>query len=223
MNDRPPPGRPEADRPPRGAGTAGVSGARRIGLLGGTFDPVHNAHLALARAARSALALDGLRWIPAGRPWQKDRAVTPAANREAMVRLAIEDEPGDVLDRREIESAGPSYTLDTVQALAAAEPGTEWVLVIGQDQYAGLHGWIGWQELLGRTTLAVANRPGVARPVEPEVLRFPHRIVALPMLDIASTTIRRRVASGADISELVPPGVAGYIDRHALYRAASGS
>ncbi len=226
MNDRPPPGRPEADRPPRGAGAAGVSGGRRIGLLGGTFDPVHNAHLALARAARSALALDGLRWIPAGRPWQKDRAVTPAVHREAMVRLAIEDEPGDVLDRREIERAGPSYTLDTVQALAAAEPGTDWVLVIGQDQYARLHTWHDWPRLLGLVTLAVAARPGPpglrdAGLPAPEVQALGPRVLRLPMppLDISSTAIRRLAAAGGDLSQLVPPKVARYIDLQGLYRA----
>ncbi|ODV11598.1 MAG: nicotinate (nicotinamide) nucleotide adenylyltransferase [Rubrivivax sp. SCN 70-15] len=196
---------------------------KRIGLFGGTFDPVHNAHLALARSALADLNLDEVRWVPAGRPWQKARQLTEAAHREAMVRLAIAGEPRFVLDRIEIERPGPSYTLDTVRELQAREPGNEWFLIIGQDQYAGLHGWVGWQELLGRTVLAVANRPGVARAADPEVLRFPHRSVALPMLDIASTEIRRRVASAADVSELVPPEVAGYIDRHALYRAASGS
>jgi nicotinate-nucleotide adenylyltransferase len=196
---------------------------KRIGLFGGTFDPVHNAHLALARSALADLKLEEVRWIPAGRPWQKARALTDAGHREAMVRLAIAGEPRFVLDRIEIERPGPSYTLDTVRALQAREPGNEWFLIIGQDQHAGLHGWVGWQELLGRTVLAVANRPGVVRAADPEVQRFPHRSVVLPMLDIASTEIRRRVASGVDISELVPPEVAGYIDRHALYRAASGS
>lgn len=196
---------------------------KRIGLFGGTFDPVHNAHLALARSALADLKLDEVRWVPAGRPWQKARQLTDAVHREAMVRLAIAGEPRFVLDRIEIERPGPSYTLDTVRELQAREPGNEWFLIIGQDQHAGLHGWVGWQELLGRTVLAVANRPGVARAADVEVQRFPHRSVALPMLDIASTEIRRRVASGADISELVPPEVAGYIDRHALYRAASGS
>jgi nicotinate-nucleotide adenylyltransferase len=226
------PGRPKADAPldrvaghagPLGADATGVSGARRIGLFGGTFDPVHNAHLALARSALVDLKLDEVRWVPAGQPWQKARHLTDAAHREAMVGLAIAGEPRFVLDRAEIERAGPSYTLDTVRELQAREPGNEWFLIIGQDQYAGLHGWNGWQELLGRVVLAVANRPGAALPVDPEVLRFPHRSVPLPMLDIASTAIRRRVAAGADISELVPPQVAGYIDRHALYRAASGS
>ena len=192
---------------------------RRVGLLGGTFDPVHNAHVALGHAALAALALDEVRWIPTGQPWQKDRTVTPARHREAMVRLAIAGEPRFLLDRIEIERAGPSFTLDTVQALAAAEPATDWVLVIGQDQYAGLHTWHDWPRLLGLVTLAVANRPGPPREPAPEVQACAHRMLPLPMLDISSTEIRRRVAQGRDIAQLVPPQVARYIDLQGLYRA----
>ncbi len=193
---------------------------KRLGLFGGSFDPVHNAHVALARAALHDLDLAEVRWVPAGQPWQKERPVSAAVHREAMLRLAIGDEPRFVLDRIELEREGPSFTLDTVRALQAAMPGCEWFLLIGQDQYAGLHTWKDWQELLARVTLAVANRPGAAPAVHPEVLRFPHRSVPLPMLDISATDIRRRVAQGRDISTLVPAAVAGYIEHNALYRAA---
>jgi len=192
---------------------------RRVGLLGGTFDPVHSAHVALAHAALDGLGLDEVRWIPAGRPWQKGR-ISPAVHREAMVRLAIEGEPRFTLDRLEIEREGASYTLDTVRVLQQREPDTAWFLIIGQDQYAGLHTWGNWQELLARVTLAVANRPGVAAAVHPDVLACPHRAVPLPMLDISSTDIRARVAAGQAISGLVPPGVARYIETHRLYGAA---
>lgn len=193
---------------------------RRAALFGGSFDPVHNAHVALAQAALRELKLDEVRWVPSGNPWQKlaARALTPAAHREAMVRLAIADEARFVLDRCEIERPGPSYTLDTVRELQAREPGMQWFLLIGQDQYANLHTWAHWTELLQRVVLAVANRPGVLKPVAPEVLRFPHRAVPLPMLDIAATDIRARVVAGQDITPLVPPEVARYIDQHGLYR-----
>jgi nicotinate-nucleotide adenylyltransferase len=196
---------------------------RRIGLFGGSFDPVHDAHVALAEAALAELRLDQVRWIPAGQPWQKDRAITAAAHREAMVRLAIQHEPRFVLDRIELDRAGASYTLDTVQTLAAALPGTQWFLLIGQDQYVALHTWRNWQTLLGLVVLAVANRPGPARQPHPDVLQFPHRMVPLPMLDISSTDIRQRTANGRDISELVPLEVARYIETHALYRATPRS
>jgi nicotinate-nucleotide adenylyltransferase len=192
--------------------------ARKIGLFGGTFDPPHTAHVALATLALRELALDELRWIPAGEPWQKARVITPAAHREAMVRLAMGEEPRFALERCEILRRGPSYTLDTVRAMQAAEPGALWFLIIGQDQYAGLHTWRDWRELLGLVTLAVANRPGPPQAPHADVLAFSHRAVPLPMLDIASTDIRARVAAGQDISSLVPDGVARYIEAHHLYQ-----
>jgi nicotinate-nucleotide adenylyltransferase len=192
---------------------------RRVGIFGGTFDPVHNAHVALAHAALGALQLDEVRWIPTGESWHKDRAATPAEHRVAMVLLAMPGEARFTMSRIEIERAGPSYTLDTVRALAAAEPATEWVLLIGADQYAALHTWRDWRTLLGLVTLAVANRPGAERAPHPDVQAHPHRAVPLPMLDISSTQIRLLVNRGADISQLVPPQVARYIETHRLYRS----
>ena len=192
---------------------------RRIGIFGGTFDPVHNAHLELARTALAALRLDEVIWIPAGQPWQKARRISDGAHREAMVRLAIDGEPRFVLDRRELAAQGPSFTLNSVRALQAVQTAATWFLLIGQDQYAGLHTWQGWQELLDRVVLAVANRPGVLAPVHADVLRRAHDAVPLPMLDISSTAIRRRVAAGQAIDHWVPPAVARYIDQHALYRS----
>ncbi len=194
----------------------------RIGLFGGTFDPPHNAHVALAALALQELALDELRWIPAGQPWQKTRAITPAAQREAMVRLAMAGEPRFVLERCELRRQGASFTLDTVRELQAARSGAEWFLIIGQDQYANLHTWRDWRELLARVTLAVANRPGVAIEPHPDVRAAAQRIVPLPMLDIASTDIRARVAAGQDIGTLVPASVARYIEANHLYHAPPG-
>jgi nicotinate-nucleotide adenylyltransferase len=196
---------------------------RRAGLFGGSFDPVHNAHVALAHAALSALRLNEVRWVPTGQPWQKLRRITEAEHRLAMVQLAIADEPRFLLDRIEVDREGPSYTLDTVRTLHAAQPQTEWVLIIGQDQYAALHTWRDWQTLLSLVMLAVANRPGeLPRPHE-DVLRHPHQVVPLNMLDISATDIRQRVSRGADIQHLVPPEVARYIETHGLYRSPPGS
>jgi nicotinate-nucleotide adenylyltransferase len=191
--------------------------ARRIGLFGGTFDPPHNAHVALARAALDALQLDELRWIPAGQPWQKARAITPAVHREAMVRAAIAGEPRFVLERCELERSGPSYMVDTVRELQARAPQAQWFLVLGADQIAGLHTWHDWRALLGMVTLAVANRPGEHPPLNPEVQRRVPRVVPLPLIDVSATEIRARRARGLPIDSMVPPAVAGYIETHALY------
>jgi nicotinate-nucleotide adenylyltransferase len=191
---------------------------KRVGVFGGSFDPVHDAHVALATLALEQLQLDEVRWIPVCKSSQKARKLAPAADRETMVRLAIAGEPRFVLDRVELRRGGVSYTLDTVRELAAAEPGNEWVLILGQDQYAALHTWRDWRELVSRVTLAVANRPDAVAAINPQIAGVPHQMVQLPMMDISSTEIRRRVAAGESIASLVPAAVASYIERHGLYR-----
>jgi nicotinate-nucleotide adenylyltransferase len=190
---------------------------KRVGLFGGSFDPVHNAHLALARTALEQLRLDEVRWIPVGQPWQKTRELAAASDREAMVRLAIAGEPRFVLDRIELRRRGVSFTLDTVRELAAADPEDERVLILGQDQYASLHTWRDWRELLGLVTLAIANRPGAVLVVNPQIAQVAHQTVLLPMMDVSSTEIRRRVAAGESIADLVPEAVARYIEQRRLY------
>jgi nicotinate-nucleotide adenylyltransferase len=211
---------------------------RRIGLFGGTFDPPHRAHVALAHAALEALALDELRWVPAGQPWQKTRRITPADHRLAMLHLAIGDEPRFALERCEIDREGPSYTVDTVQQLgaqdgASADAPTQWFLLIGQDQLARLHTWHRWHELPGRVTLAVAARPGVVDAADPAVLAAwaaqtsgshaghpgpPWASVPLPPMAISATQVRARAALGLPLDDLVPTAVARYIEQHHLYR-----
>jgi nicotinate-nucleotide adenylyltransferase len=205
------------ERPER----ARLSSPERIGLLGGSFDPPHLAHLALARLAREHLALDELRWIPAGQPWQKaHRRLAPAADREAMVRLLLRGEDRFVVDRCEIERAGPTYTVDTVRDIAAAHPDAELFLILGQDQFGRLDTWRDWQALVSDVTLAVAARDGL-QPQPPQALRdAPLRLRRLPLppLPIASSGIRDALAQGHDVTSLVGPDVAGYIATHHLYR-----
>jgi nicotinate-nucleotide adenylyltransferase len=196
---------------------------QRIALFGGSFDPVHNAHLALARHARDELQLDELRWVPAGNPWQKKGQVTAAEHRLAMLRLAIDGEPRFAIESCEMKRAGPSYTLDTVRELQAATPDAQWFLVIGQDQYRNLHTWFGVQQLLQLVTLAVAQRPGSAGDGDARVQAAPRVTLALPAIDISATGIRARVAAGQDVSSLVPPAVAQYIRQHRLYQGTAGS
>lgn len=194
---------------------------RRIGLLGGSFDPVHNGHLVLARCALDQLKLDELRWLPAGQPWQKeDRVLAAPVHRREMVRLAIHGEKRYVLDPREMQREGPSYTIDTVRSMHATDPGAEIVLIIGADQYEGLPTWHEWRELLASVTLAVAARHG--QPVRPrgEMVAVWHRmeLLAMPEVPLSSTDIRERLARGEPIGGMVPDAVARYIAQHKLYR-----
>lgn len=182
-----------------------------IGLFGGSFNPPHLGHLALARAARAQLGLAELRWLPAGQPWQKaGTPLAPADDRAAMVAALIAGEPGMVLDDIELRRAGPSYTIDTVEALAAAQPAARWWLILGQDQHARLPTWHRAPELLARVHLAVAARDGVA-PLGETAL-------AMPRTDISATAVRAAVARGVDITPLVGAAVARYIEEHHLYR-----
>ena len=197
--------------------------ARRIGLLGGSFDPPHRAHLALGRLAMQQLALDELRWLPAGAPWQKaGRQMAPGAHRAAMLAALLHGERGQVIDTRELARSGPTYTIDTVRELQAEMPGADWYFILGQDQYGRFDTWRDWPELLQRLTLAVAGRAGTA-PAPPAALAaVPHRVVALPLPrhDIAASDIRNQLAAGATgaaLAPLVGPAVAGYIDQHQPY------
>lgn len=199
--------------------------------MGGSFDPVHQAHVALADLALRTLALDEVRWVPAGQPWQKARQLAPAAHRLAMVRAATAHQPRFVVDDTELRRSGPSYTLDTVEALQAAQPDADWWLIIGQDQCANLPTWRGWQALLQRASLAVSGRGDQPLAVpeavsaalaEPSAAAQPRlQPLNLPPMSVSSTAIRHHLSAGGSPLELTPglvaPAVASYIADHHLY------
>jgi nicotinate-nucleotide adenylyltransferase len=199
---------------------------RRIGILGGTFDPPHLAHLAIAEEAREALGLERVVFVPAGQPWQKaDRDVTPGPVRLAMVDLAIAGNPSFAVDHSEIDRAGPSYTVDTLAGFAAREPaGTELWFILSAEALEGLATWRDPDRVVALAHLCVVPRGRAAGDsVAAFLARFPgaaRSLVVLdrPRLDLSSTEIRERVRAGRSIRYLVPDGVADLVTRYALYR-----
>jgi nicotinate-nucleotide adenylyltransferase len=194
----------------------------RLGVLGGTFDPVHVGHLALARAARDRLALDEVLLVPAGHPWRKaDREIAPAEHRLAMLRLAVAGEPAFTVSTLELEREGPSYTADTLEALAAGQPDAELFFIAGEDALADLPNWERPRRIIELAKLAVARREDSAGGARDAIPGLRERIVWLemPLVEVSASEVRRRVRTGEPIAGMVPPAVEAYIREKGLYRA----
>jgi len=206
--------------PPRSRSGAG---ARRLGVLGGTFDPPHLGHLALAEWARAELGLERVLFVPAAAPPHKRRALTPLARRLAMTRLAVRGNPAFAVSTLEARRAGPSYTVDTLRALAAREPDAELWLLLGADTFAALGTWREPRAIVRLARLAVAARPGVPRPRPPAWMRGGLGVRAFdnPGLAVSSSALRARVRAGRGVRYLVPDAVARFIAAHGLYRAGA--
>lgn len=196
-----------------GAGPVGVA---RLGVFGGTFDPPHVGHVVAASEARHQLGLDKVLMVVANRPWQKvgSRELTPAADRLAMAVAAVAGVSGVEVSSIEVDRGGPTYTIDTLTALADHHPATELVLILGADAAAGLEGWHRADEVRQRCRLAVLARAG-APATAPE--GWEHDVVAMPRLDVSSTEVRRRVAEGRPIDGMVPPAVVRVLRERDLY------
>jgi len=198
----------------------------KVGILGGTFDPVHNAHLAIVDEARLQLELDEVVFVPAGQPWMKsDRVITAAEHRVAMLRLAIADKYGFRLSTMEIDRPGPSYTVDTLKKLSNEFVElAELFFIIGWDSLPYLPRWKEPEHIIELCHLVALPRPGYSLPdldaLDKKVPGLLRRIIILerPQIDISATEIRERVAKGLDISKLVPQAVAEYIREKGLYR-----
>jgi nicotinate-nucleotide adenylyltransferase len=189
----------------------------RIGIFGGTFDPIHTAHLEVAESVRQALGLDRMLLVVANQPWQKEdgRTLTPAEDRYAMVEAAVEGRPGLEPCRLEIDRGGPSYTIDTVRQLRESYPGAELIVVVGSDVVPGLTTWREEPALRDEVTLAVVGRPGVPRVVPPPGWRAVN--VPVAPFDVSSTELRRRLEAGGAVEGLVPEAVVRCIRQRGLY------
>ena len=194
----------------------------RLGVFGGAFDPPHIAHVALVQTAIAQLGLDAVRVLPTGQAWHKPRALTDATHRLAMAQLAFGDLPGMVLDRREIDRTGPSFTVETLRELQAEQADAQFFLIIGADQAHAFTTWHCWPEILQLAIISVADRAcaiGEFKPFEAEK-SDPSRFwrLTMPELDISSTGIRNRIAAQQSVSTLVCEAVARYIADHHLYQ-----
>lgn len=196
--------------------------AKRIGVFGGAFDPPHKAHFVLAQVAVAELQLDELRIIPTGQAWHKVRTLTPARHRLAMARLAFSDLPQAVIDPRETERTGPSYTVDTLREFKGNWPNAKLFLIIGDDQAKALPTWHNFQEILQLATICVAARGSLVE-IAPKFVTFQaqeSRLIRLTMspMAVSATDIRATVAAHQSVLPLVFEPVARYIDQHHLYQ-----
>ena len=189
----------------------------RIGLIGGTFDPPHVAHMVVAEAAFHQLDLHQVRFLPAGSPWQKEgTAVTAARHRWGMTVATTSDIPYLQADDTEIARSGSSYTIDTLTDLASATP----TLILGADAAARIRSWYRAEEVLERARIAVAPRPGTTRHAVEGAVGGPVEWLDIPPLAISGTDLRRRAAAGHSLRFLVREPVRDYIGAHRLYVAS---
>jgi len=186
----------------------------RTGIFGGTFDPIHIAHLHAGETALHAADLDRVLFMPAGEPWQKgDRSLTSAADRLEMTRLAIEGVDGFEIDDREIDRDGPTYTIDTLHTFPAEE---ELFLILGADAAVGLPTWHRWEAVVQRAGVLVVPRPGTPLNLILETMPTA-KVLDMAALDISSTAIRTMAAQGRPFRFLVPPTVHRLIEGNGLY------
>ncbi|MEX2246335.1 MAG: nicotinate-nucleotide adenylyltransferase [Dehalococcoidia bacterium] len=194
----------------------------RVGLLGGTFDPVHNGHLSLAEHAMTGLRLDEMLFVPAGEPWRKGhREITAGEHRLAMLRLAIEGSDAFGICDIELRRPGPTYTADTVEELAGERLDDEFWFVLGADALADIPHWHEPERIVRHAKLGVAARAGEdLMAAVGAVPQFTGRIEVfeMPRVDISSTDVRIWVASGRSVAGMVPPAVEAYIRERGLYR-----
>lgn len=200
----------------------------RIGIMGGTFDPVHNGHLVIAKSVAEQLDLDRVLFIPAGNPNFKQRQkLAPAADRAHMVALAIEGEALFELDLCEVERLGVTYTADTLEELTRRYEGAQLFFIMGTDSAITLPDWRRAADVARLCTIVVAKRPGqstqhvrdalAASPIDFDIV-----YLDVPQVDVSSTQLREQIAQGQDVSDMIPPSVATFLVETGLYQSMKG-
>jgi len=195
---------------------------RRLGVMGGTLDPIHYGHLVTAEEALVQFALDEVVFVPTGKPWMKlERNVSPAEDRYLMTVIATASNPRFRVSRVEIDRDGPTYTVDTLRTLAAENPDAELYFITGADAMLEIFEWKDTDEVLALAHFIAATRPGYDLTLFEAKTPTQHpnvSVMNIPALAISSTDVRERVHAGRPIRYLVPEGVKSYIEKAALYR-----
>lgn len=194
---------------------------RKIGVMGGTFDPIHHGHLVAASEVADRFGLDEVLFVPTGQPWQKaDRKVSPAEDRYLMTVIATASNPRFATSRVDIDRGGPTYTIDTLTDLRAQHEDAEFYFITGADALTQIVTWRDWAEMFDLAHFVGVTRPGYSldEDILPEIDRRHLSIVEIPAMAISSTDCRRRAASGRPVWYLVPDGVVQYIAKRQLYR-----
>ncbi|MBB0991714.1 nicotinic acid mononucleotide adenylyltransferase [Dietzia alimentaria] len=202
--------------------TGTTDGARRrIGVMGGTFDPIHHGHLVAASEVAHRFGLDDVVFVPTGEPWQKrGREVSPAEDRYLMTVIATASNPRFSVSRVDIDRDGPTYTLDTLKDLLRQHPDTDLYFITGADALEKILTWRGWEEMFDFATFVGVSRPGfeLSDTHLTEIRDGRVYLLEIPALAISSTECRRRAAEDAPVWYLVPDGVVQYIAKRNLYR-----
>ncbi len=195
-----------------------MTSRQRVGIMGGTFDPIHHGHLVAASEVATLFDLDEVIFVPTGEPWQKsERQVSPAEHRYLMTVIATASNPRFWVSRVDIDRAGPTYTIDTIRDIAKQRPDAELYFITGADALAQILSWKDAEEALGLARFVGVTRPGYELsdahlPIDSVML------LDVPAMAISSSDCRERVANGRPVWYLVPDGVVQYINKHRLYR-----
>ncbi len=191
--------------------------ASRVGVMGGTFDPIHNGHLVAASEVAASFDLDEVVFVPTGQPWQKSE-VTPGEHRYLMTVIATASNPGFTVSRVDVDRSGPTYTIDTLRDLQRQRPGADLFFITGADAVAQILSWRDHDELWELAHFVAVSRPG--HTLSAAGLPSAHvSLLEIPALAISSTDCRERVRRGQPVWYLVPDGVVQYIAKHHLYRS----
>ena len=192
----------------------------RIGIMGGTFDPIHHGHLVAASEVAHRFSLDQVVFVPTGQPWQKaDRDVTEAEHRYLMTMVATASNPRFTVSRVDIDREGPTYTIDTLRDLRELFPDAEFYFITGADSLASIMSWHNWEEMLEMAHFVGVTRPGyeLSADMLPADAQEAIDLIDIPAMAISSTACRERAGQGQPVWYLVPDGVVQYITKNNLY------